>query len=127
MQITTHFNMGEFKCKDGTDVPDELVGNVMALCLSLEHLRSEANAPITIISGYRTQKYNRECGGATNSQHLTAKAADIRVRGFTPTDVAAILEELISKGTIPQGGIGVYGAQNFVHYDVRGKRARWKG
>ena len=127
MQVTAHFKLSEFKCKDGTDVPDELLGNAMALALSLEQLRAEVNAPITIISGYRTQKYNRTCGGATKSQHLTGKAADIRVLGFTPTDVSTILEELIEKGAIPQGGIGVYEKQNFVHYDVRGKRARWKG
>ena len=127
MQITAHFNLSEFKCKDGTDVPDDLVGNTMALALSLEQLRAEVSAPITIISGYRTQAYNRTCGGATSSQHLLSKAGDIRVLGFTPTDVAAILEELIANGDIPQGGIGVYELQNFVHYDVRGKRARWKG
>ena len=127
MQITSHFNMGEFKCKDGTEVPDDLQGNTIALVMALEHLRGEVNEPITIISGYRTQKYNRECGGSTKSQHLKAKAADIRVRGFAPSDVATILEELIASGTIPQGGIGIYEMQNFVHYDVRGKRARWKG
>ena len=127
MQVTAHFKLSEFKCKDGTDVPDKYLGNVMALCLSLEHLRSKAQAPITIISGYRTQSYNRTCGGATNSQHLTGRAADVRVKGVEPAEVAEILEQLIADGVIPQGGIGVYPSQNFVHYDVRGKKARWKG
>ena len=127
MQITSHFNMSEFKCKDGTEVPDDLQGNAIALALALERLREEVKEPIHIISGYRTQKYNRECGGSAKSQHLKAKAADIRVRGFAASDVATIIEELIASGTIPQGGVGTYEMQNFVHYDVRGKKARWKG
>lgn len=127
MQATAHFNSSEFDCKDGTTVPEPYMGNVVALCLALEHLRLVVDEPITIISGYRTRKYNRKCGGAEKSQHLAGKASDIRVEGKTPEEVAAILEDLIRSGTIPQGGIGVYPKQNFVHYDIRGKRARWKG
>jgi uncharacterized protein YcbK (DUF882 family) len=51
----------------------------------------------------------------------------VRVKGVEPAEVAEILEQLIADGVIPQGGIGVYPSQNFVHYDVRGKKARWKG
>ena len=127
MKVTAHFSMSEFKCKDGTEVPARYQGNVAALCLALEQVRARLNAPITIISGYRTKTYNTKCGGSTRSKHLTASAADVRVSGHSPEDVAKLLEELISSGVIPQGGIGVYPTQNFVHYDVRLTRARWKG
>ena len=39
MQVTKHFKMSEFACKDGTQVPEKYQGNVAALCLALEHLR----------------------------------------------------------------------------------------
>ena len=80
-----------------------------------------------IISAYRTKEYNKRVGGASRSQHLTGKAADIRLSGKTPDEVSACLEELIAEGTIPQGGIGVYPSQNFTHYDVRLSKARWNG
>lgn len=127
MKITAHFNINEFKCKDGTAVPARYQGNVMALCLALEHLRARLGSPIAIISGYRTKEYNLRCGGMPRSKHLNASAADFRVSGHSPEDVASVLEELIADGTIPQGGIGTYSSQNFVHYDIRGNRARWKG
>ena len=34
--------------------------------------------PIIINSGYRNEVYNRQVGGARNSQHLLGQAADIR-------------------------------------------------
>ena len=127
MKATAHFDTSEFDCKDGTVVPDKCMGNVFALCMALEQLRLVVEAPVTIISGYRSREYNRKCGGAEKSQHLTGKASDIRVSGKEPEEVASILEDLIKSGTIPQGGIGTYPTQNFVHYDIRGNRARWKG
>ena len=127
MQVTKHFKMSEFACKDGTQVPTKYQGNVAALCLALEHLRAKLGSPVVIISAYRTKAYNKRVGGASKSQHLTAKAADIRLSGKTPAEVSACLEELIAEGTIPQGGIGVYPSQNFTHYDIRLSKARWDG
>ena len=127
MKITSHFNMGEFKCKDGTEVPQRYRGNVVALTGVLEKVRAHFNAPVTIVSGYRTKEYNTRCGGSAKSKHLTASAADMRVSGHGAEEVARVLERMIDDGTIPQGGIGVYPSQNFVHYDIRLTRARWVG
>ena len=127
MQVTKHFKLSEFACKDGTQVPTKYQGNVAALCLALEHLRAKLGAPVVIISAYRTKAYNKRVGGASRSQHLTGKAADIRLSGKTPAEVSACLEELIADGTIPQGGIGVYPSHNFTHYDIRLSKARWDG
>ena len=127
MQVTEHFKLSEFACKDGTQVPVKYQGNVAALCLALEHLRARMGAPVVIISAYRTKEYNKRVGGASKSQHLTAKAADIRLSSKTPAEESACLEELIAEGIIPQGGIGVYPSSNFTHYDVRLSKARWDG
>tara|TARA_R110000824_G_scaffold379391_3_gene571368 strand:+ start:1125 stop:1508 length:384 start_codon:yes stop_codon:yes gene_type:complete len=125
MRVTAHFEMSEFNCKDGTPVPVEYQGNVVALCLALEQLRVRLGEPVTIVSGYRTVLYNEEVGGAPKSQHLTASAADVRVPRHTPEKIAQCFEEMISNGIVCQGGLGVYSIHNFVHYDIRLYRARW--
>jgi len=127
MQITGHFNLDEFACKDGTGVPEDFQGYTMALATCLERIRQEFNTPIQVISGYRTPEYNRKCGGSKNSQHLIGKAADIHIAGVTVADLAGTIERLIEEGAIIQGGIGTYPKQGFVHYDIRGNRARWNG
>ena len=126
MQITAHFSLDEMKCKDGTPVPKRHLTNVKALFMCLERIREEWDKPITIISGYRTESYNEQCGGSKNSQHLTACAADIVVPGVHPSDVSLKIKELIDEGVILQGGVGLYPGR-FVHYDIRGIAARWEG
>ena len=41
---------------------------------------SASEEPIIINSGYRSAEVNRMCGGATNSNHLTGCAVDIRCK-----------------------------------------------
>ncbi len=125
MKLEDNFSLSEFRCKDGTDVPEELMDNVKLLAKNLQVLRDEIGRPIRIISGYRSPKYNRRIGGARRSQHMTAKAADIKVRGMTPAEVKAVIVRLIKEGKMHVGGIGLY--TTFTHYDVRGRNARWYG
>ncbi|MCK5896424.1 MAG: DUF882 domain-containing protein [Cocleimonas sp.] len=121
--LTPHFSLSEFACKDGTPVPSRLIQNVKKLALNLEVLRNAFGIPIKINSGYRHDSYNKSIGGASKSQHLVAKAADIRIKGVTSKNVKAKIEELINDNKMEQGGIGLY--NSFVHYDVRGGKARW--
>lgn len=129
--ISEHFSWSEFQCKDGTDVPDELRDVTRRLVDCLEVIREAAGGvPVKIVSGYRTPYHNRRCGGERKSQHLKAAAADIQVEGVKPTEVYAIIKALISDGKIEQGGIGLYDYKKrpgFVHYDIRGTPARWRG
>ncbi len=123
MQLTEHFTLDEFDCKDGTPVPENLLANVQRLAVNLEILRTHLAAPITLISGYRTKAHNAAERGKPKSLHLVALAADIRVAGYTPDHVATTIEQLIKSGKMTQGGLGRY--HTFTHYDCRGKRARW--
>ena len=123
MQLTENFHLAEFHCKSGADMPDEVFKNIRALAFALQIIRTELKAAITITSGYRSPAHNRTVGGAQNSQHMTGKAADFKVYGMAPTAVAAIIERLIREGRIPQGGLKAY--KSWVHYDIRGERARW--
>lgn len=121
--LTTNFKWEEFDCKDGTKVPQIYWGNVQLLAGNLEVLRRMVNRPIKIISGYRSVSHNKAIGGAKSSQHLTASAADIKIEGLTPKMVANMIERLIADGKMTQGGLGIY--PTWVHYDIRGSKARW--
>ena len=123
-KITTNFSLEEFKCKDGSDIPNTALLNIVELARNLEVLRTAINKPITINSGYRSPKYNAKLPGAVkDSQHLRGTAADIKVAGMTPKEVALVIEGLIESGKMKEGGVGVY--PTFTHYDHRGRKARW--
>lgn len=124
MKLTSNFWLCEFACRDGVPVPKELIPNVQMLADNLQVLRDYIGEPIHINSAYRHTEYNRSIGGSARSQHLLAKAADIRVgEGFTPNIIYEAIEELIRSGEMKQGGLGLY--DTFVHYDVRKNKARW--
>lgn len=123
MKLTANFHLDEFACNDGTPVPCEYLDNVKELACNLQVLRDYFEVPITINSSYRHPEYNKSVGGAKNSQHLTASAADIVVAGNSPKVVKAAIEKLIKQGKMKNGGIGLY--KRFVHYDVRSYAARW--
>lgn len=123
MKLTKNFKLSEFTCKDGTPVPRQYMMNVQNLANNLQILRDYIHKPIKINSGYRTKLHNDSVGGSKKSQHLLAKAADIVISGMTPRELKDIIEQLISQGKMKQGGIGLY--NTFVHYDIRGTKARW--
>jgi uncharacterized protein YcbK (DUF882 family) len=136
MRLTTNFSLHEFKCKDraNTPVPEKYYNNVRLLAEQLQILRDDINTnrpknapkdvqiPIHVNSGYRTAAYNRSIGGAKESQHLKAKAADITCKWVSPTQMRSRIEKLIKAGKIPDGGLENY--PGFVHYDV-GPVRRW--
>lgn len=125
MQLTKNFHLDEFECHDGTPVPEEYVPNARRLARNLQVLRDELRRIIFVVSGYRTPAWNRKVRGARRSEHLDASAADIRVPGLTPRVVHETVERLIKEGKMEEGGLGLY--DGWVHYDVRGRRARWRG
>jgi uncharacterized protein YcbK (DUF882 family) len=123
VKLTKNFSLDEFKCNDGTDVPDELRDNVQELANNLQVLRDHFNKPISINSGYRSPKHNKKVGGSPKSQHLLATAADITVDGYKPSEVYKAIVQLIEEGKMKEGGLGRY--NSFTHYDIRGTKARW--
>lgn len=122
-QLTEHFNLSEFGCRDGTPVPPEFIDNATELAENLEVLRKKLGCPIHILSAYRTLTHNQNVGGASQSQHLLCKAADIVSRNHLPDSVHATIEQLVIEGKIKDGGLGSY--NSFTHYDVRDSHARW--
>ena len=132
--LSQHFTLGEFTRSNHPEVYNipshEAIANLKRLCEWLEVLREKASQPIIINSGYRSPQLNRKVGGASNSNHLTGCAADIRTSGYEQAIVyAAILinyakesqqefdELLIEKNR--------YGAV-WLHFAVRPKDNRHK-
>jgi uncharacterized protein YcbK (DUF882 family) len=78
----------------------------------------KSNGVIDVLSGYRSQETNdmlRESGktnAAEHSQHIAAKAVDLRVAGVP----APLLRDAAM--SLGAGGVGYYPASQFVHIDV---------
>lgn len=123
MKLTKNFSRSEFDSKDGSKMPGNILPNIQKLANQLQTLRDKINKPISVNSGYRSTRHNKRVGGSPNSQHLLGKAADIKVKGIKPIELAKLIEELITDGEILQGGVGIY--NTFVHYDIRGVQSRW--
>jgi len=122
-QLTKNFNISEFQSKDGATMPADVEKNIKELAKNLQVLRDYLQLPIKVTSGYRSYTHNKKISKATNSQHIYGRAADIQVPGKSPIEVKKAIEELIAAGKIKQGGVGLY--SNWVHYDIRGTKARW--
>jgi uncharacterized protein YcbK (DUF882 family) len=128
MKLTSNFSKSEFDSKDGAEMPDDVLANVKIVAEQLQILRDVLNVPIKINSGYRSPAHNAslKVKGKKNSQHLTGKAVDIVAKGITTNYLAYKINELIFKGKMLEGGIGIY--NTFVHYDIYfdgKKKRRW--
>ena len=98
----------------------DLIYNAIKLIDVLAWVRSaDGVAPVLINSWYRDREYNEAIGGVSHSMHLTLGAADIVKVGWTPSDVADLLEGHRAKTLL---GIGRY--KSFTHVDIRGMIGR---
>ena len=125
MKLSKNFSLEEFKSKDGSDFPEDVLKNIKVLALQLQAIRDEVNKPVSITSGYRSYAHNKKVGGAKESFHVKGMAADIKIEGMSPTEVGKLIEKMMLEGKIVRGGIGFY--KTWVHYDFRGKLVKWNG
>ena len=85
--------------------------------------KASPNAPIHLISGYRSPETNQKLRGnssgvARKSLHTKGYAADIRIPGMKTANLRKIA---ISIGA---GGVGFYPKSDFVHVDI-GRVRQW--
>ena len=109
--LSAHFSRSEFDCPHcGAGAPSP------QLVAILERLRAiKGGKPLTIVSGFRCVPHNAAVGGAADSRHVHADAADI------PKGYASIADAAAA------GAVGI-GSQDgwAVHVDWRpGGPARW--
>ena len=98
----------------------------------VDDLRDHFGKPVTVTSNYRDPAYNTQCGSSNppnpralagrGSQHVRFAAADIQVKGVSPSRVASYLLAQRRAGAFV-GGIGKY--STFVHIDTRPYNASW--
>jgi hypothetical protein len=140
-RVTAHFVLGEFDCRDGSQVRGRDEGAIAHLAAWwLEPLRATFG-PVTVHSGFRSVPYNRKVGGARYSVHLLrtplprrpngssvkAAAADVTCAAGNPALWAEWARQ--HRGRFPhlahrgRGGIGFY--PGFVHLDT-GPARDWR-
>ena len=134
-KLSQHFTLGELcktsvKTKDG-NIPSHVhIENLKNLCENwLEPLR-QAQGPIIINSGYRSEAVNKAIGGVKGSNHLTGCAVDIHVKGMEQAihyasillDISAKYKQEFDELLIERSRKGTY----WLHFAVRPKDNRHK-
>lgn len=115
-QISQNFKRSEFACRcgcGGNTVDVQLIEVVQAV-------REHFGVPFDINSGFRCKAHNAAVGGASHSQHLLGRAADIDASSGTlnPSKVAKWVME-----NFPHISVGRY--NTFTHVDSRSTRVTW--
>jgi zinc D-Ala-D-Ala carboxypeptidase len=109
-----NFSPREIACKGtGTLLLEETAMD------ALQRLRDRLGRPLIIVSAYRSQKHNKNVGGAKNSFHMQGHAFDVRMDNHNPWEF-----ELAAKA---EGfrGFGYYAKSGFMHIDMRPNPTTW--
>ena len=114
MQVTKNFKLSELEFSDS--VPPDLIANAIELLQNLQTIRDHFQKPIVIISGYRSPARNEAVGGAKKSQHMEARAADIRIAGLPTEEIYHRIDKLMAQGKIKLGGLGFYISDDGGHH-----------
>lgn len=119
-KLAGNFHAGEFKCKCNrcsTMLIDEKLVQI------LQKIRDHFGVSVNVNSGYRCPEHNAEVGGSSSSHHMRGMAADIRVKGITPKEVAEYAESIGVKR------IGLYEGDEgeFVHIGSDETKRFWLG
>lgn len=109
--------------------------NIVPTLVVLDELREEIGQPITLLSTYRSPRYNAAMDGEPNSYHLRFMACDFTA-GCGASALHAACREMRGRlFRMPgngspfrwDGGLGLYVKSNFVHLDCRSTPANWRG
>jgi hypothetical protein len=157
IKVSPHFTLKQFLCKEDTtkQFPKYIVLRER-LPLKLEAILERVNGlgfhvdTLHVMSAFRTPYYNHAIGDVLYSQHQWGSAADVFIDGANAgrmddltgdrrvdIDDSRYLYDQVERLTNEpatrkfEGGLGFYRGTSahppFVHVDVRGKKARWKG
>jgi uncharacterized protein YcbK (DUF882 family) len=121
--LSKNISRGEVECHCGCgfDTMDsETIDLVQGACDYFAKKQGVPRVVLTITSGARCEKHNKEVGGSPNSQHTKGRAMDIKILGVPPEEVYYYFTNVYQG----QYGIGKY--DSFTHIDSRTNGpARW--
>lgn len=106
--------------------------NARRLAWNLKNIEEELQAKygadkrLSTNSAWRPLPYNRKVKSKDTSEHPKGTAADLKCKGVSTKNLHKTIIRLIKEGRIDSGGVGFYPRSGFVHYDIRGKNARWR-
>ncbi len=140
-KVAGRFRIKDFICKDkyyysNDDAPLPWLMDKKVLFKTVELLDTLESRGYNIDgfhvnNGHRHPRRNEQVKGAGSSRHIKGEAIDITIGDinndgrYTKKDKDIILEILDKEIIKNEGGLGLYPGTRSVHYDVRGKRARW--
>jgi uncharacterized protein YcbK (DUF882 family) len=126
-RLSRSFTVRELTTSGGVSADVARIDPKLVECVQL--IRDHVGKPITIISGYRSWKRNKQVyAGKTNpdgtprltrSQHCGGRAVDIRVEGMSGLEIGKAAIDACG----PDIGVGL--AKTFAHIDVRGEAKAW--
>lgn len=100
-----------------------VLGNINALVLNiLDPLRERIGRPIIIKSGYRNRRVNGLVGRTVYSQHMSGKAADIYVQGYTSKQMEIVYQTIQKDYDFDQ--LIFYPSKNIIHISWNGEKNR---
>lgn len=103
--------------------PEALRENIDRTVRAVNAINRAYTPGVRIVSGYRSPAYNAAVRGAVKSQHLQGLAVDMAPLDGDVSALNQTVLALIQSGALSEGGIGLY--RTFLHYDLRGSKARW--
>ena len=106
--LTENFTKRELECQHCHRLPDTEA--FLAFIRKLQRARDIADVPFVVLSGYRCAFHNTRVGGAEDSSHLIAVAADIEC-----LDMAT--REKIFRGAIQAGFRRIGIGPRALHFD----------
>ena len=116
--LTPNFSRAEMRCKCGCGLA-HMDENFMKM---LQSVRDKLG-PLSITSGVRCEKHNKDSGGYPKSAHLQSMGADIRIYG---PRALALVDHARRVGF---SGIGIKQRgehkHRFIHLDILPRQALW--
>lgn len=90
-----YFTREEFRCHCGGKHCDGFPAEPEEKLIRLaDRVRTHFGVPVTVSSGVRCPVHNKAVGGVSNSRHLSGKAMDFSVRGFSSSAVVPYVQSL---------------------------------